>query len=169
MRSSSLLLTLAKAASDCSIIHNANPSIFKIKCCNMVLFGIQCESSRVVKIDDSELRLTNSDIYFDNLFPVLASLTEWTEISISADRINGAVSLPPDLGHLVKLQTLTVIPSIDTLREYALHGTELPSSLINCTQLQVLQVLVITIRSLAAAGLNGTIPKLDNLINLRQM
>lgn len=127
------LLSFSKAASDCSIIHKASPRVFNFKCCNKVLYGFYCSNSRVVKIDNSNL--TSTSIYYNNLFPILGLLTELTVIRISY--FSGIVSLPPDIGRLSKLKILSL--SGDELSPI-LIGSQLPLSLSNCSQLQILQV-----------------------------
>lgn len=128
-------LILSKAASDCSIIHNASPAVFNLKCCNVVLYGIQCSSSRVVKIDDSEFRFTTTDVHYTDLFPILGFLTELIEINLNT--FPQFVSLPPDIGKLTKLKILS-LTGIEGWQ--FLSGSELPPSLSNCIQLQILEV-----------------------------
>lgn len=128
----SFILAIGNAASDCGIINAANPTVFKLKCCNLELFGIQCESSRVVKIDDYDV--SNPYVYYDDLFPILGSLSQLTVISISAFRMRNTASLSPDIGNLLNLQKLAIKNAID--RKIL---NEIPHTINNCIQLQILQ------------------------------
>lgn len=102
-----ILWELIGGKSDCSIIHDASPLIFKIKCCNIKRYGLRCENSRVNSIDAFEV--TYSDVYYDELFPILGLLTELTVLRMGSWRLrNKNIMLPPNIGNLFKLQELFV-------------------------------------------------------------
>lgn len=121
-------LLIPTIASDCSLIHSANPEISNSKCCNRVLYGIQCASSRVVQIDDSDLK--NPSVDYTLLLALLGLLTELTEIRISTNVSSSVASLPPNIGKLSKQNILAINVPI-------LTGS-LPPSISNCSKLRVL-------------------------------